>query len=454
VAGVAALMLSVRPDLTQEQVANIIRSTARKARTATYTYQTTAGRPNGTWNSQMGHGVVDAYAAVHKAINPTLTVQYTGDPLKQFIPVEITVNNVPDGTYTVDLRTRNLQNNSFYLGTQQMSGTSFTFFPTISGDYTLEVTLQSPAGARYTASAWINVDSNYAWLEAVQGKYSLAPGEVETYVLRTSEGSVDPMAFSNLNLFFWDYGQNLVLDGVQPSTTSIRLKSNRDLNACGNVSRHLKLQHYAVREDVLVEWEELAFNRNITLTSTVHPPYFNIEFMEFDQGNWTSLLMFYTSPGSGNFVWDPSDIPSYLGTPQIYGNTLMIFVPQNYIFNFYVSASQTNACGTHTDYYYYWSRGGGTPVTYFEISPNPAKDRLLISLIGGNALVGSSTPPTPLTNPVSTYELYEQQGARLIQTGSFRGVSHTLNVSRLRKGMYLLKIMNDTHSEVHRVVID
>ncbi|MDR0614284.1 MAG: S8 family serine peptidase, partial [Dysgonamonadaceae bacterium] len=62
VAAVAALMLSMNPELTQQDVFNIINSTARKA--GGYSYQITAGISNGTWNAQMGHGVLDAYAAV------------------------------------------------------------------------------------------------------------------------------------------------------------------------------------------------------------------------------------------------------------------------------------------------------------------------------------------------------------------------------------------------------
>ena len=64
VAGVAALILSINPYLTQDQVRDIIKSTARKVRTDLYTYSTTTGRTNGTWNNQMGYGLVDAYAAV------------------------------------------------------------------------------------------------------------------------------------------------------------------------------------------------------------------------------------------------------------------------------------------------------------------------------------------------------------------------------------------------------
>jgi subtilisin family serine protease len=67
VAGVAALVLSVNPNLTVQQVRNIIESTAQKVRPDLYTYSTTSGHPNGTWNNQMGYGLVDAYAAVQAA---------------------------------------------------------------------------------------------------------------------------------------------------------------------------------------------------------------------------------------------------------------------------------------------------------------------------------------------------------------------------------------------------
>ena len=67
VAGVAALILSVNSSLTHIQVRNIIESTAQKIRTDLYFYSTVSGRPNGRWNNQMGHGLVNAHAAVQAA---------------------------------------------------------------------------------------------------------------------------------------------------------------------------------------------------------------------------------------------------------------------------------------------------------------------------------------------------------------------------------------------------
>jgi len=68
VAGVAALVLSVNPNLTGKQVRHIIESTARKINDTIYDYSTTQDRLNGTWNNEMGYGLVDAYAAVMKAL--------------------------------------------------------------------------------------------------------------------------------------------------------------------------------------------------------------------------------------------------------------------------------------------------------------------------------------------------------------------------------------------------
>lgn len=59
---VAALMLSINPNLTGSEVVRIIESTAQKV--GGYSYVTTSGRNNGTWNNEMGYGLLNAFAAV------------------------------------------------------------------------------------------------------------------------------------------------------------------------------------------------------------------------------------------------------------------------------------------------------------------------------------------------------------------------------------------------------
>ena len=82
VAGVAALILSANPNLTGQQVRNIIESTAQKISNpnniyTSYTYENTPGRTNGTWNIEMGYGLVDAYAAVQLALCPSIITNQT-----------------------------------------------------------------------------------------------------------------------------------------------------------------------------------------------------------------------------------------------------------------------------------------------------------------------------------------------------------------------------------------
>lgn len=68
VSGVAALILSVNPNLHGQEVCNIIEETAKKVRPDLYEYSDTIiTRHNGTWNKYMGYGLLDAHRAVLKA---------------------------------------------------------------------------------------------------------------------------------------------------------------------------------------------------------------------------------------------------------------------------------------------------------------------------------------------------------------------------------------------------
>lgn len=64
-AGVAALVLSINPDLTSTQVRDIMERNADKI--GGYNYQTKPGYPNGTWEEETGYGRLNAYKAVMDA---------------------------------------------------------------------------------------------------------------------------------------------------------------------------------------------------------------------------------------------------------------------------------------------------------------------------------------------------------------------------------------------------
>jgi hypothetical protein len=89
VSGIAALILSVRPDLRQDQVRHAIESTARKLPGYTFNIQ----KQNGSWNNEVGHGLVNAYAAVYSVVprieGPSLICGNTS--------ASYSVSNLPSG---------------------------------------------------------------------------------------------------------------------------------------------------------------------------------------------------------------------------------------------------------------------------------------------------------------------------------------------------------------------
>lgn len=79
VSGVAALVLSVRPELTREQVYDILEITAQKVGNYDYNEDFNYFHPNGTWNQEVGYGLVDAHMAVVEAALYGREVQLLGD---------------------------------------------------------------------------------------------------------------------------------------------------------------------------------------------------------------------------------------------------------------------------------------------------------------------------------------------------------------------------------------
>lgn len=66
-AAVVALVLAANNNLTVKQVRSILETTCTKL--PSYTYKMTEGQPNGTWNNETGHGMLDAFRAVQAAVS-------------------------------------------------------------------------------------------------------------------------------------------------------------------------------------------------------------------------------------------------------------------------------------------------------------------------------------------------------------------------------------------------
>lgn len=76
VSGVAALVLSIYPKLPVDDVAQVIERTAQKVRTDIYTYSSDTVHWSGTWNNEMGYGLIDAGAAVTTPLKDLLVSRY------------------------------------------------------------------------------------------------------------------------------------------------------------------------------------------------------------------------------------------------------------------------------------------------------------------------------------------------------------------------------------------
>lgn len=93
VSGIAALILSKYPDLSQGQVRRSIELGC--TRPSGYTYQVDNNIPAGLWNNQVGYGRVDAYAALQKA------AQFHLENIANSIPgIDFTITN--ESSYNVE----------------------------------------------------------------------------------------------------------------------------------------------------------------------------------------------------------------------------------------------------------------------------------------------------------------------------------------------------------------
>lgn len=66
-AGVLALVLGANNNLTVSQARTVLEGSCDKL--AAYNYTMVPGQPNGTWNPETGHGLVNAFAAVQQAVS-------------------------------------------------------------------------------------------------------------------------------------------------------------------------------------------------------------------------------------------------------------------------------------------------------------------------------------------------------------------------------------------------
>jgi subtilisin family serine protease len=100
VSGVAALILSSNPNLTEWQVRDIIKTTTRKVPDPLL-YSNDPDHPNGTWDTYYGYGLVDAYASVLSA-----------KCVNSFENQSVTANKIVHGCNNLNVQNVTVSNNA------------------------------------------------------------------------------------------------------------------------------------------------------------------------------------------------------------------------------------------------------------------------------------------------------------------------------------------------------
>ena len=150
VSGVAALILSMNKCLTGVEVNDIIESTCNKIPGGPfglfYSYSNVSGRPNGTWNNELGYGLLDAGAALQLAESLSPKLNKTAIACREF-DFEILY---PGTTFSVQW--------DFGDGTFSTSPQA-THLYTSDGQYTVTATVNA-ASCTQTLTTTIDLDIN------------------------------------------------------------------------------------------------------------------------------------------------------------------------------------------------------------------------------------------------------------------------------------------------------
>lgn len=177
ISALAGLILCINPNLTSQEVRNILETTTDKG--GGYTYTTTSGHPNGTWNSQVGYGRVNAMNAVFKALNLSIS----GNPAVCTSTTNIyTIQNYVNGFITSWSSSSNLTLSNPTNNSVSVTGNGL-------GNGTLTATFQN--GQTLTKNIWIGHPSFN-----VQ-KTAQACGQVRLVTLTVTNNDTDPTHIYN-----------------------------------------------------------------------------------------------------------------------------------------------------------------------------------------------------------------------------------------------------------------
>ena len=169
VSGVACLVLSINPNLTASQVKTIIEKSAQKIRMDIYTYgYYPTIHPNGTWNKEVGYGLVNALGAVMEAYFYNYSVSGTASVS-------------PCNTYTYSVSNSTMPNGT------TLTWTTSSNIEIVSGLGTSSVVVR-PIGS---GNGWVSANYTYEGYTVTKTKnVTITSGYTTCYNNYTASGSM------------------------------------------------------------------------------------------------------------------------------------------------------------------------------------------------------------------------------------------------------------------------
>lgn len=243
----------------------------------------------------------------------------------------------------------------------------------------------------------------------------------------------------------WQVSSDLLI--VSSSNTSITVKPKYSSGSVGQITANLSLGASITKEiqvnnptltnsDVFVRD---SYYNNLTGSGTSFDPYLICDGEEY------IINMYSNNVNSINYTTIPSSWTSYS-----YGIYEIAFTPNNmnYGNTYTIDIDYTGICSNsvHTIYFKKdnYCFGG-----YFTVSPNPSSENLNIEYKNSN----EANTTFSENGLKSNYKLYDFQ-SNLVLKGKLDKQINNINVSALRKGMYILKIYTDENVETHQIIIN
>jgi subtilisin family serine protease len=411
VSAVAALILSINPNLTQQEVANIIESTARKA--GSYTYQTISGMVNGTWNTQMGHGVLNAYAAVNLA-----SLKISGaSSLYSFQQGTYTISNLPTGA------------------TVTWSGSSNVNI--ISGQGTSQVTISICGGDDATLTATLtgslnrtlnkNISVNNGELaitlngEYVQVNFDYPNAQCYDWII--SSDIYSDIGNGNINCTNNSSLTVIPLNGVKTETIEVRAK----VSNC----------YSPWQSGIVVFWKPEINGACSYLNPSSGEPFYACLVEPFPETGKLGEVSYRWYVGS-TFIGETYDTYVYSHEwPCGMSNVGVVVCIDN----------QETEMSANAEFWGMCTGGGGWGVSYSAAYPNPAGNELIIDRIEESSAETAALSAQSARGKTSEIRvlLYSNSTAQLVYNKTYSSSEKQIKIdtSKLPNGIYHLNIIEN-----------